>query len=521
MPHTGKIVYYTPQQFRRKPIAAARTLMIQGTSSDVGKSILVAALCRIYARQGFEVAPFKSQNMALNSFVTQDGFELSRSQTVQAQAAGIEPDVRMNPILLKPEADARSQIVLMGKPWKTLAAGTYYEHKQELWRYVVEALEAIRKDYELIIIEGAGSPAEINLKAHEIVNMRVAIQADAPVILAGDINQGGVFAFLYGTLMLLAPEERELIKGFIINKFRGDIKLLEPGLGMLADLTEGRPVLGVVPYLKDLRIAQEDSVFLDTHRVLGQAGPSQETVDIAVIWFPHMSNYDDYDALAMEEGATVRFVREPAELGQPDAVILPGTKTTIEDLRWLHCSGLARMIVGLSMLGKPVAGICGGYQMLGRGVRDENGVEGPGRAGSGLGLLPIETDFEPAKTTRRADATVRARAGFLGRLQDRRVTGYEIHMGKTTLSDGGQPLLQLDDTRTDGLVTPDGKIWGTYLHGIFDTPAFRRAWLQSLGWQGRGAGKSLTELREAEFDRLADAVESCLDMGLLSRIIGL
>jgi adenosylcobyric acid synthase len=491
--------------------------MIQGTSSSVGKSILVTALCRIFAQDGLKVAPFKAQNMALNSFVTEQGGEMGRSQVVQAQAAGIEPAVEMNPILLKPEADSCSQVVVMGRPWKTLSAGEYYRFKKKLWHTAAGALDSLCKDHELIIIEGAGSPAEINLKRDEIVNMRVARYLNAPVLLAGDIDRGGVFASLVGTLSLLDPEERELIKGFIINKFRGDIKLLEPGLEMLRRLTENRPTLGVIPYIKDLRIAQEDSVFLDSTRSIGSGG----MVNIGVVRFPHISNYNDMDALVMEENVRVYFVESVEELGQPDAVILPGTKTTLEDLRWLRTRGLDGAITALVASGISLAGICGGYQMLGAKVRDRFGVEGRASEQPGLGLLPVETDFEPRKTTVLTRARILGGEGFLRGLEDAEVEGYEIHMGACMLMDGAASLLRFENGRLDGSVSVGGRVWGTYLHGIFDTPAFRRGWLRSLGWQGKGSGEKLLDFQECEINRLADHVRSNIDMPLLHGIIAL
>ena len=357
----------------------AKTLMIQGTSSNVGKSFLTAALCRIYKRKGVNVVPFKAQNMALNSFVTPDGDEIGRAQVVQAQAAGLEPHVDMNPVLLKPEADSRSQIVLMGKPWKSLSAGDYYKDRTELWDAVTASLDRLDQKYDLIIIEGAGSPAEINLTKHDIVNMRVARHLNAPVLLAGDVDRGGIFAQLYGTLELLRPEERQLIKGFVVNKFRGDVKLLEPGIDMLTELCHGVPTLGVVPYIHDILLAQEDSVFLDEQysgagsmgKVNGDAVSSNsEQVDIAVIKLPHISNYDDFDPLQHEKGVNVRFVDSAKTIGAPDVVIVPGSKTTINDLKWLKASGLADMIKGLAKAGIPICGICGGFQMLGESIHD-------------------------------------------------------------------------------------------------------------------------------------------------------
>ncbi len=489
--------------------------MVQGTSSSVGKSILVAALCRIFAQDGLRVAPFKAQNMALNSFVTKDGGEMGRSQVVQAQAAGIEPEVEMNPILLKPEADSRSQIVVMGKPWETKAAGEYYLCRERLWNTIVKALERLKQRYELIIIEGAGSPAEINLKRNEIVNMRVARHLNAPILLVGDIDRGGVFAALVGTLSLLDPEDKGLIKGFIINKFRGDISLLEPGLKMLADLTENRPTVGVIPYLKNLRIAQEDSVFLENTHSLGNGG----IVNIAVIRFPHISNYDDMDALAMEDSVSVHFTESVEELGRPDAVILPGSKTTLDDLRWLRAKGIDGAIFALVASGKSLAGICGGYQMLGYKIRDTLGVESRGQEQPGLGLLPVETDFEPRKTTSLIRARVLGGPGFLTGLEGAPVEGYEIHMGYSRPFEGACSLLRFENGGLDGAVSVGGRVWGTYLHGIFDTPCFRRAWLRSLGWKGEGTGETLDELRERELNRLADHVRAHMDMSLLREII--
>ena len=487
--------------------------MIQGTSSNVGKSFLVAALCRIFYRQGVNVVPFKAQNMALNSFVTPEGHEIGRAQVVQAQAAGIEPHVDMNPVLLKPEADSRSQVVLMGKPWKSLPAGKYYKARHELWGSVTGALERLHSRHDLIIVEGAGSPAEINLKKHEIVNMRVARHLNAPVLLAGDIDRGGIFAQLYGTLELLEPEERELIKGFLINKFRGDVKLLDPGIDMLTELTGGVPTLGVVPYLRDIFLAQEDSVFLDEQRAVlggGNADKSYGDVDIAVIRLPHISNYDDFDALQHEAGVSIRFVDSVKTLGMPDAVIVPGSKTTLSDLKWLIGCGLGDVIKGLSKAGVPVVGVCGGYQMLGRTIDDAAGVEGIPSRVDGLDILQVETIFEHEKETVAGSAEVIATGES--------VRGYEIHMGRTTLVDKAEPMLKKPDGSLEGCVS--GSTWGSYLHGIFDSDDFRRSWLNSIGWRSSGEGKSFYSRREEELERLADNLEQALDMKLLYKIIG-
>lgn len=487
--------------------------MIQGTSSSVGKSIIAAALCRLFTRRGLKVAPFKAQNMALNSFVTSRGKEMGRAQVVQAMASCRKPEVDMNPILLKPEGDSTSQVVVMGSPWKTLKAREYYRYRDELWGFVKASMERLLMDNDLIIVEGAGSPAEINLKKNEIVNMRVAREFNVPVLLAGDIDRGGVFASLVGTLSLLEREERDLVKGFIINKFRGDIKLLEPGLDMLAELAGGIPTLGVIPYIRDIRMAQEDSVYLDENPVSGEEG----AIDIVVIKFPRISNYDDFDALAMEEGVQVRFVDDPVEMGQPHAIILPGSKTTLKDLAWLRHKGLDSLILAHVASGASLVGICGGYQMLGSVIRDPMGVEGASGEQPGLGMLPVSTDFEPVKQTTQIKGTFHGGKGT----ETMEVEGYEIHMGTSRILEGGTSFLQLEDGRSDGCLSAGGRIWGTYLHGIFDTPAFRSEWLRSLGWDGTSLSRSLSEVREAEFERLADVFEQNMDIALLEKIAGL
>jgi adenosylcobyric acid synthase len=502
----------------------AKTLMIQGTASSAGKSLLVAALCRIFRQDGVRVAPFKAQNMALNSFVTREGHEMGRAQVVQAQAAGLEPHVDMNPILLKPEQDARSQVVVMGKPWATLVAGEYYRRKGELWSVVTAALDRLRERYDLVIIEGAGSPAEINLRESDIVNMAVARYARAPVLLVGDIDRGGVFASLVGTMVLLQEDERRLIKGFIINKFRGDVTLLHDGLTMLEERT-GVPVLGVVPFIWDLQIAEEDSVALDGVSRTGDRGQGiRDKVDIAVIRLPRISNFDDFDALALEEGVQVRFVDGLDRLGHPQAIILPGTKSTIADLLWLRQVGLARAICELAEKGIPVVGICGGYQMLGRTISDPNGVESAEGQVEGLGLLPVDTVFEAVKATYQAQARIETDRGFLAEIEGQEIEGYEIHMG---YSRGGEPafrLLARSDQPVDapdGTVDERGRVFGTYLHGLFDNPNLRRAWLRSLGWDAAFSGLSMAEVREQEYDRLAQQVRESLDMKRVYQIVEL
>ncbi len=467
-------------------MALARTLMVQGTASSVGKTVLVAGLCRHFANLGLSVAPFKSQNMALNSFATSDGLEMGRAQVVQARACRVEPRVEMNPILLKPEADHRSQVVLFGKVDGRYEAAAYYREKPRLWKMVEAALASLRKEYELVIIEGAGSPAEINLAEYDIANMRVADLADAPVLLAGDIDRGGVFAALYGTLELLPPEHRDRVKALLVNKFRGDRSLLEPGLDFIAERT-GKPVLGVVPYIADLGLPEEDSVALDAP---AGAGP------IAVIKLPHVSNFDDFDPLP------VRYVTRPEELSGAAAIILPGTKATVGDLAWLRQRGLAAAIKRSQA---PVIGICGGFQMLGRRICDPLGVESPEMETAGLGLLPVETVFAPAKTT----TQVRAVALEGGQPLE----AYQIHMGQTALLDGARPFARLSDGTLDGAV--GGRAWGTYLHGLFHNGDFRRDWLASLGLPDGD------EAQSDPYDGLADILAQSLDMALLNRIIGL
>jgi adenosylcobyric acid synthase len=460
--------------------------MVQGTASSVGKTVLVAGLCRYFANLGLNVAPFKSQNMALNSFATADGREMGRAQVVQARACRLEPRVEMNPILLKPEADHRSQVVVMGRVEGRCEAAEYYRQKPRLWGVVETALEALRAEHDLVLIEGAGSPAEVNLAAHDIVNMRVADAADAPVILAGDIDRGGVFAALLGTLELLPDEHRCRVQALLVNKFRGDRGLLEPGLEFIADRTS-KPVLGVVPFLPDLGLPEEDAVALDDAPVEGA---------IAVVKLPHISNFDDFDPLP------VRYVTRPSELESAAAIILPGTKATVADLAWLRERGLAEAIQRSEA---PVAGICGGYQMLGGRILDPLHVESPEAEVPGLGLLPIETVFADAKTT----VQVRGRAWRGGHP----LTGYRIHMGRTTLLDGAEPFAQLEDGQADGAVK--GRVWGTYLHGVFHNDRFREAWLGSLGLEDRPAGAG------DPFDRLAGALAANLDLTLLHRLAGI
>lgn len=507
----------------------AKTLMVQGTGSSAGKSTLVTALCRIFRQDGWDVAPFKSQNMSLNSYVTRNGEEMGRAQVAQAEAACVEPAVEMNPILLKPEADMRSQVVLMGKPFKTLDASVYYSLKDNLWKYVTASLDSLRERYDVVVIEGAGSPAEVNLKDRDIVNMRVALYCQAPVLLVADIDRGGVFASIVGTLELLEPEERALVKGFVINKFRGDVSLLQPGLDWLEKRT-GIPVVGVVPYYRDIHISEEDSVSLEKRRAMKTR--EDYVLDIAVIGLPHISNFDDFDPLEQEQGVRLRYVEQGDPLGKPDLIVLPGTKSTMSDLEYLKQSGLAAEIAGLAARGTPVVGICGGYQMLGEVIRDPDRVESNQAEVRGLGLLPVATTFYPVKSTHQVRGVVLRGEGLLRHASGSPVTGYEIHMGQTENEKGGEsagaPFVIEERSRMpcrdgDGFLDRDGNILGTYLHGLFHNHGLRRSMLVELAARKGVAlppwGKVLS--KEEEYDKLASLIRSSLDMDLINRVTGL
>lgn len=499
----------------------ARTLMVQGTMSSVGKSLIVAALCRIFKQDGLRVAPFKAQNMALNSYATRDGREIGRAQAMQADAAGVDVTVEMNPVLIKPEADSFAQIIVMGKPWARLPAGEYMSRRAELWSVVTHALDSLREEYELVVMEGAGSPAEINLRRGDLVNMAIAEYADAPVLLVGDIDRGGIFAQLIGTLMLLEKRERARVRGLIVNKFRGDARLFEDGVKMLEERGSVQ-VLGVVPFIHDLRIADEDSVALES---VNSHQSTVNGIDVAVIRFPHISNFDDFDPLRAEPDVTVRFVDRVEDVGEPDLVILPGTKTTIADLGWMQARGIAGYIGQLAQRGVPVLGICGGYQMLGRAICDPLRVESGETEVDGLGLLDMVTTFEPEKRTVRARARVIAQKGLFAGARDLEIAGYEIHMGRS--ESGDVPAMQVivrGEEKVDGFdgaINQDGWIAGTYFHGLFDNDALRHAMLSNLA-----ARKNVTRSDAARFDRdpmydrLADVVRASLDMSAIYRLIG-
>jgi adenosylcobyric acid synthase len=493
--------------------------MIQGTSSSVGKSLLVTALCRLFARRGVRVAPFKAQNMSNNAAVCADGAEIGRSQAVQAAAAGIAPTAEMNPILLKPEGGSRTQVIAMGRARRTVAAREYGQYKDELWPLVTSALDHLRALYDLVVIEGAGSPVELNLRTRDLVNMAVARYAQAPVLLVGDIACGGIFAQLLGTLWLFTPEEQSLVQGLVVNKFRGDLAFFHDGIRILEERS-ALPVLGVIPFVPDLRLPEEDAAALDTPVTPVQ--PEHGNVDIAVIRLPHIANFDDFAPLAAEQGITVRYVASPATLGRPHAVILPGTKSTIADLLWLREQGLEPAIQHLAQAGTVVVGICGGYQMLGRRIQDPLGVESALPEVAGLALLPVETVFEPSKATYQAEARILSGPGWLATLRNQPVQGYEIHMGRTPSQQPWLEISRRNGTRlavADGAVAATGKVWGCYLHGLFANESLRRAWLTSLGWHGDPEQVSALPHVQAVLDTVASHVEASLDMRRLEAII--
>ena len=468
-------------------------LLVAGTSSDAGKSVLVAGLCRWLARQGVRVAPFKAQNMALNSAVTADGAEIGRAQAMQAAAACVEPEAVMNPVLLKPGSDTRSQVVLLGQPVAEAGALDYQELKPVLQAAVAESLADLRRRFDVVICEGAGSPAEINLRHRDIANMGLARAADLPVVVVGDIDRGGLLAAMYGTLAVLEPADQRHIAGFIVNKFRGDPRLLAPGLDMLRAMT-GRPSFGVLPWRHDLWLDAEDSLDLDSRPRAAPPPRGAGTLRIAVVRLPRMSNVTDVDPLAAEPGVIVDLASTPAQLDGADLVILPGTRATVSDLGWLRDSGLAAAIADRAGHGRPVLGICGGYQMLAREITDD--VESRTGTVTGLGLLPATVRFAAAKTLARPSGAA------LGEL----VTGYEIHHGVVTV-DGGADFL-------DGCEA--GAVRGTTWHGIFDNDGFRRAFLRDLADR---AGRDFTpapdisfaDVRERRYDVLADMIAGHLD----------
>ncbi|XEH48548.1 cobyric acid synthase [Edwardsiella tarda] len=500
------------------------SIMVQGTASDAGKSVLCAGLCRVFSQDGYRVAPFKSQNMALNSGITADGGEMGRAQMMQAEAAGIAPDVRMNPILLKPSSDCQAQVVLMGRVLQDMDAVHYHQYKPQLLEQVAEVYHQLAAQVDIMVLEGAGSPAEINLRDRDIVNMGMAEKVDAPVLLVADIDRGGVFAAIYGTLALLEPQERARVKGVIINKFRGDVSLLTPGLRQIEALT-GVPVLGVVPWL-DLDLDDEDGVALQRGKYHDETA---RALDIAVLQLPYMSNFTDFSPLHAQPDVTLRYVTRPEAIGRPDLLILPGSKSTLADLRYLHDSGLTHGLLCAHQDGVPILGICGGYQMLGNQIID--GVESTQAAMPGLGLLDCETRFAQQKTTTQVLAHVAAGLpGPWGNCAGLALTGYEIHMGTTQRGAGCAPFCQLWQrngepcAQEDGAISHDGLVMGTYLHGLFDEPRLTRHLLDALRLAkgmapAEGAELDYHAWRQRQFDALAAALRSHLDLPQIYRLM--
>ena len=482
----------------------AKNIMIQGTMSNAGKSLLCAGLCRILRQDGYRVAPFKSQNMALNSFITKDGGEMGRAQVVQAEAAGIEPDVRMNPILLKPTTDVGSQVIIAGQVQGNMRAMEYYRRKREYIPAILEAYNSLASEYDIIVIEGAGSPAEINLKQEDIVNMGLAKLVDAPVLLVGDIDRGGVFAQLYGTVALLEEDERKRIKGTIVNKFRGDRSILEPGIRILEELC-GVPVAGVIPYTH-VDIDDEDSL---TERFARTT--ERKLLDIAVIRLPRISNFTDFAPFERYANVSLRYVERVADLHSPDMILIPGTKSTIADLKWLRQSGLEAAILKAASAGTLIFGICGGYQMLGRRISDPDRVEAAGTTEiQGLGLLDMDTVFLGEKVQTQVAGTFDGVTGLLSGLNGMDYTGYEIHMG---CSQEKKPPLQ-----------GRSNVYGSYIHGVFDAPGVSDGILKALcakkGLDFSALGTfDLQEYKERQYNMLADAVRGGLDMELVYRVI--
>ena len=503
----------------------AKYAMFQGTSSHVGKSILTTAFCRILKQDGYLVAPFKAQNMALNSYVTKDGGEMGRSTVAQAEAAGLDPRVEMNPVLLKPTGNSCSQVILLGKSVGNYSAKDYQEHYSQMaWDSVVMAMEYMKAHFDVLVIEGAGSPAEVNLKKNDIVNMRIAKTLHAPVFLIADIDRGGALASIVGTMMLLDDDERALVKGLVINKFRGDITLLEPALIFLEEKT-GVPVLGVIPYLDKLGIDDEDSVSLQDM----PKDTVMRDIHIAVIQTPKISNFTDFDALAHEPDVNVRFVQKGDLIGNPDLIILPGSKNTTEDLLYLKRNGYATEICEMAKDGTPVIGICGGYQMLGVDVRDPLHTESENDAVEGLGLLPLVTTMRGEKNTYQVICDC-ASLPFLGMGycgQD--LSAYEIHMGETVLTGKARSLFHIkkrsekDVDIMDGYMNETGTVWGTYCHGIFDNDELRRSLINALrakkGLEALPISFRYRAYKESEFDRLADTVRKHFDMEKFYRIL--
>jgi len=493
----------------------AKTIMIQGTTSNAGKSIITAGLCRIFSQDGYRVAPFKSQNMALNSYITEVGLEMGRAQVVQAEAAHKKPDVRMNPILLKPTSDKVSQVIVNGEVVGNMKAMDYYKNKTRFIPIIMKSYSSLAAENDIIVIEGAGSPAEINLKENDIVNMGMAMMTNTPVLIVGDIDRGGVFASLYGTYMLQNETERKYIKGNIINKFRGDAKILESGLKMLEDLIPV-PTVGVVPYMT-LKIDDEDSL-----SEVFSNGRVAADIDIAVIKLPKISNFTDFNAFELILNVKVRYISNAKEFKSPDLLILPGTKNTINDLKWMRESGIEAEILKYVSRGNPLFGICGGYQMLCKSLKDPHSMEGGGEI-KGLGLIDAHTIFEKEKTRTRVNGIFERAGGIFSELNGKSFEGYEIHMGITRAEGFLSMLICMDGSKkTDGLCL--GNIYGSYVHGIFDSEEVLKTIIRALyNKKGLEYNESLSfdikAHKEREYNRLADELRKSLDMMYIYKII--
>lgn len=491
----------------------AKAIMVQGTMSNSGKTFVTAGLCRVFKQDGYKVAPFKSQNMALNSYITEEGLEIGRAQAMQAEAAMIPPTHWMNPILLKPTSNMGSQVIVNGEVYDNLSAQEYYKMKDNLAPEVMKAFNHLAAENDIIVIEGAGSPAEINLAENDIVNMGMAKMADAPVILVADIDRGGVFASAYGTIKLLPQEDQDRFCGIVINKFRGDVEILKPGLKMLEDLTD-KPVLGVLP-MEKIDVDDEDSL---SDRLNQRT--FTEGIDVAVIRLPHISNFTDFSVFELIDGVSLRYVSDKRELGEPDLILLPGTKNTMADMEWLIESGLESKIIRASKDTR-IIGICGGFQILGKELHDPEHVEHGGDM-RGLGLLDTSTVFQGGKTRTRIHGCIREEQNLYG-LENRQLEGYEIHMGATTNLGGAVPMIELEDGRTDAYMTPDGRIWGSYLHGIFDNEDLVFGLVHDIMREkGINPGEnhlSVAEYKEIQYNKLADLIRNNLDMDQIYRIL--
>lgn len=497
----------------------AKAIMVQGTMSNAGKSLLAAGLCRIFKQDGYRVAPFKSQNMALNSFITEEGLEMGRAQVMQAEAAKIKPSVRMNPILLKPTNDTGSQVIVNGEVLGTMAARDYFKYKKKLIPDIMKAYNSLAQEYDIIVLEGAGSPAEINLKNEDIVNMGMAKLAGAPVLLAGDIDRGGVFAQLYGTVELLEPDERSMVKGLIINKFRGDKSILDPGVEMLEQKCH-IPVVGIAPYL-DIQVEDEDSLTerFEKPQEIGQ-------IDIAVIRVPRISNFTDFNPFESIEGVSLRYIKHPNELQHPDVIILPGTKNTMGDLKWLRESGMEALILKEAAKGTLIFGICGGYQMLGESLSDPYEVEAGGTM-HGLGLLPMDTVFAKQKTRTRVEGAFLPIEGDYALLTGSAISGYEIHMGESVCKGEAKSATKISD-QVSGNDKIEGacykNVCGTYVHGVFDTEEAALALVKAAAAK-KGLdmssihGVDFAAFKETQYDILADALRKHLDMKKIYEIL--